>query len=90
MKQFLKRVWPEEEAQDLSEYALLLFLVALTAITIIGNLTTTINKAYSGANTQVTATTQGSGLSSGSTISATQAGHQSPIEDKDKDKQDRH
>jgi len=84
MKQFLKRVWPEEEAQDLSEYALLLFLVSLTAITIIGNLTTTITKAYSGATTQVSATTNGATLSGGSSIRSDQTNIPSPVKDKEK------
>jgi pilus assembly protein Flp/PilA len=32
MKEMLRRLWKEEQAQDLTEYALLLVLIALVAV----------------------------------------------------------
>jgi pilus assembly protein Flp/PilA len=46
---FLKRLWKEEEGQDLTEYALLLVLVALAAIGSLGTLATAINNTFSKA-----------------------------------------
>ncbi len=45
----LKRLWREEEGQDLVEYALLLVLLALAAIGSIGGVATAINNAFSSA-----------------------------------------
>jgi pilus assembly protein Flp/PilA len=49
MKNMLARLWKEEEGQDLTEYALLLVLVALAAIGSLGTLATAINKTFSNA-----------------------------------------
>ena len=46
---FLKKLWKEEEGQDLTEYALLLVLVALAAIGSLGTLATAINNTFSKA-----------------------------------------
>ena len=46
MKNMLARLWKEEEGQDLTEYALLLVLVALAAIGSLGPLATAINKRF--------------------------------------------
>jgi len=43
------RLWKEEEGQDLTEYALLLVLVALAAIGSLGTLATAINGVFSKA-----------------------------------------
>ena len=45
MKNFLKRLWQEEEGQDLIEYALLMALVALAATVGMGRLATAINNS---------------------------------------------
>jgi pilus assembly protein Flp/PilA len=49
MMELLKRLWQEEEGQDLTEYALLLVLIALAAVAVMGTLGNTINNVFSGA-----------------------------------------
>lgn len=49
MKTLIKRLWKEEDGQDLTEYALLLALVALATIASIGNLAAAIQTVFSGA-----------------------------------------
>ncbi len=49
MKNLLMRLWQEEEGQDLTEYALLLVLVALVAIGSLGTLASAINNVFSNA-----------------------------------------
>ncbi len=53
MKNFLMRLWKEEEGQDLTEYALLLVLIALSAITVMGTLGSAINNVFSKAGSQL-------------------------------------
>jgi Flp pilus assembly pilin Flp len=65
LTQLLKRLWPEEEAQSLSEYALLLFLVSLTAVTAMGSLATRVTNVYSIASMHME-TARGASLSGGS------------------------
>jgi pilus assembly protein Flp/PilA len=58
MRKHLLRLWKEEEGQDLTEYALLLVLIALAAITVMSNLGSAINVVFStGASTLNSATT---------------------------------
>jgi len=57
MKNFFARLWKEEEGQDLTEYALLLVLIALAAIVVMSDLGSAINKVFSaGASTLSSAT----------------------------------
>ena len=49
MKNLLKRLWQEEEGQDLVEYGLLLFLLALAAIASMQTLSTAIKTVFSTA-----------------------------------------
>ena len=51
MKKHLVRLWKEEEGQDLTEYALLLVLIALAAISTLGFLAGAINNVFTLANT---------------------------------------
>lgn len=53
MKNLLKRLWKEEEGQDLVEYALLLVLLSLAAIGALGTLATAINKVFQNAATNL-------------------------------------
>ena len=46
MKNLLKRLWQEEEGQDLIEYALLIALVALAATVGMGSLASAINNEF--------------------------------------------
>jgi Flp pilus assembly pilin Flp len=54
MKEMLRRLWKEEQAQDLTEYALLIVLVALGAIVGMSKLATAINSVFSTAATNLT------------------------------------
>lgn len=56
MKNLLNRLWQEEEGQDLTEYGLLLVLVALAAITSMKTLANAISTVFGSASTQLTAT----------------------------------
>jgi pilus assembly protein Flp/PilA len=58
MKKHLMKLWKEEEGQDLTEYALLLVLIALAAIVVMSNLGSAINVVFSaGASTLSSAST---------------------------------
>ena len=56
MKQLALRLWREEKGQDLTEYALLLVLIALASIVAMQSLATAISTAYSNAAANLTAT----------------------------------
>ena len=49
MTAILARLWKEERGQDLTEYALLLVLLALAAIGSLSTLATAINGTFSNA-----------------------------------------
>ena len=51
MQTLLKRLWQDEQGQDLVEYALLLVLIALVAVTTLKTLGTTISSIFTNANT---------------------------------------
>lgn len=57
MKNFLKRLWREEEGQDLVEYGLLVVLVALGAIAGMSTLAGDINAAFISAGGTLSSTT---------------------------------
>jgi Flp pilus assembly pilin Flp len=46
MKDLVARLWSEENGQDLTEYALLLALLALGAIATVRSLATTVNNVF--------------------------------------------
>lgn len=54
MKSHFMRLWKEEEGQDLTEYALLLVLIALAAIAVMSTLGSAINNVFSIAASQLT------------------------------------
>jgi len=54
MKNILKRLWKEEEAQDLTEYGLLLVLIALAAVAAMSNLGTAISNTFASASSNMT------------------------------------
>ena len=54
---FLKRLWKEEEGQDLVEYALLVVLIALGAVVGMQGLATAINSTFGAAGTNLTTNT---------------------------------
>jgi pilus assembly protein Flp/PilA len=49
MKVLLKRLWMDEQGQDLTEYALLLALIALGAIGAMKTIASTINGVFQNA-----------------------------------------
>ena len=57
MKNLLIRLWKEEEGQDLTEYALLLVLLALAAVGSLSTLAGAINNAFSAAATNLSTST---------------------------------
>jgi pilus assembly protein Flp/PilA len=52
----MKRLWKEEEGQDLVEYALLVVLISLGAIAAMKGLASGISDAFSNAVAQLTTT----------------------------------
>ncbi len=56
MKNIMKRLWKEEEGQDLIEYALLVALFALVVITGFPPLANAIGGVFNNATTQMTNT----------------------------------
>ena len=74
MTQLLKRLWPEEIAESLFEYALLLLLVSMTVVTTMGGLASAISNYYdSNVSTRVEAAGQRGSLASGSLRNGIQA-----------------
>jgi pilus assembly protein Flp/PilA len=49
MQNLMKRLWQEEEGQDLVEYGLLLVLVALVAVASISTIGSAVSKIFSNA-----------------------------------------
>jgi Flp pilus assembly pilin Flp len=56
MKNVLARLWNEEEGQDLTEYALLLVVIALGALVTMRSLATAINNVFTQATSNLTTT----------------------------------
>ena len=56
MKNLLARLWKEEEGQDLTEYGLLLVLIALAAIAGMGKVASEINTVFSNASASLAGT----------------------------------
>jgi Flp pilus assembly pilin Flp len=54
MKNVFMRLWKEEERQDLTEYALLLALVAVTMIATLNTLATAIQGVFTKASNTLT------------------------------------
>jgi Flp pilus assembly pilin Flp len=57
MRALLRRLWFEEEGQDLTEYALLLVLLVLAAVTSLTALATAINTVFQSVSTNLTTST---------------------------------
>jgi Flp pilus assembly pilin Flp len=58
IQQFLKRLWQEEQGQDLVEYALIVAAVGLALITTVNQLSTAVVSLYSQGLTSIGATGQ--------------------------------
>ncbi|MGB2886640.1 MAG: hypothetical protein WBC04_02985 [Candidatus Acidiferrales bacterium] len=61
MKQLMKRLWREEEGQDLTEYALLLVLLVLAAIGSLSAVATAINGVFANAVVKLQSLRHGGG-----------------------------
>ena len=57
MKNILKRLWKEEEGQDLIEYVLLIALIALATATAFPNVAKAIQGVFTNANTCLSSAT---------------------------------
>jgi Flp pilus assembly pilin Flp len=57
MMDTIKRLWKEEEGQDLTEYALLLVLISLIAVASLKTAGQAISDAFSNAAANLTTTT---------------------------------
>ena len=57
MPKLLLRLWTEESGQDLTEYALLVVLLALAAIAAMNSLGSAINNVFSNAASNLTVNT---------------------------------
>jgi pilus assembly protein Flp/PilA len=57
MKTLFRRLWQEEEGQDLVEYALLVVLIALAATAAMRTLATAIDNAFLNAASNLTTAT---------------------------------
>jgi pilus assembly protein Flp/PilA len=57
MRTVLARLWKEEEGQDLTEYALLLVLIALGSMAALSPLAGAINNVFSKAATNLNSST---------------------------------
>jgi pilus assembly protein Flp/PilA len=57
VKKAIKRLWHEDKGQDLTEYALLMVLVALVAIATMQTLGTTISGVFSNASANLSSAT---------------------------------
>ncbi len=57
MKRLLSRLWQEESGQDLTEYALLLVLIALAVIASMQTLANAVSNVFSNAATNLSTTT---------------------------------
>lgn len=55
MKTLMSRLWQEDRGQDLSEYGLLLVLVAVAAAAAVGKVGTALKTLFSTAASNVTA-----------------------------------
>ena len=56
MKNLMRRLWQEEEGQDLVEYALLVVLIALGAVIAMRSLASAISDAFKNAAENLTTT----------------------------------
>ena len=79
MTKFLMRLWSEEQAQNMPEYALLLFLVCLTVVSTVGGLATKIDTICSDVSTHMAAAGNPA-LSGGAITYAAQASTQPPTD----------
>jgi len=59
MRKLIAQLWSEENGQDLTEYALLLALLALGAIATVHGIATTLNNVFQNEATNISAAAGG-------------------------------
>lgn len=86
MKKLLKILWMEERAENMPEYALLLFLVSLAAVSAVGGVARSLTKIYLSASIQMMAVPNPSlvGGTMGSTIGTPGNPYSNPKENQQK------
>jgi Flp pilus assembly pilin Flp len=57
MRAIIRKLWKDEEGQDLTEYALLVTLLALAAISAMSSLASALSQTFSSAAANLSATT---------------------------------
>lgn len=57
MSEGRKRLWPEDEAQNLAEYALLLFMICMIGVAVMKGFASSVSNMYSWASNRVIAVT---------------------------------
>lgn len=67
MTELAKRLWLEEQAEGLYEYALLLLLVSMTAVSTVSSLASKVRNCYAVVSMHVTQARQG-GVLAGSSL----------------------
>ncbi len=56
MKELGKRLWCEEDGQDLAEYALILVLISLVAVAVLQAIGSSVHNLYSTASSNMIST----------------------------------
>jgi Flp pilus assembly pilin Flp len=57
MRAIIRKLWKDEEGQDLTEYALLVTLLALAAVSAMSSLASALSQTFSSAAANLSATT---------------------------------
>ncbi len=82
MTRFVMNLWSEQEGQNLPEFALLLFLVCLTAVSAMGIVAIKVDRMYANVSTHMAAAGHPA-LSGGSISFSTGTPAEIPTESKD-------
>lgn len=84
MIDFLKKFWPGEQAEALSEYALLLILVTLTALSAMKGLSGTVGHFFSNTSARVSAISNHQSINTGPLPDNYKINTKDPSDTKDK------
>ena len=79
MAEFLSRLWAEEVAQDIAEYALLLFMISMTAVSAVNGLAAKVNSVCSTTSMHMTVATGSASLTGNSPSLSTSGPANTPL-----------
>ena len=79
MTQFLSRLWAEDVAEDMAEYALLLFLVCMTAVSAVNGLAAKVNSVCTTTSMHMTVATGSTSLTGSSPSFSTSGPANTPL-----------